>query len=279
MSETTHFVEARKRDWRLSAGLALTGSFVVCALLSLVWTPYDVTALDIAAKLGGFSRAHWLGTDALGRDVVSLLMAGARNSLAVAVSSAVLGLVVGTPLGLLAAAKRGIIDELVMRANDIVFAFPAVLLAIMLAAVLGPGARNAVIAIGLFNVPVFARVTRGAALAQWSRDYVLAARLAGKDSARISLEHILPNVANVLIVQATIQISIGIIAEAGLSYIGLGVQPPAPSWGRMLNEAQTLIGIDPWLAVIPGLAIVFAVLGLSLLGEALRLRLDPRATA
>ena len=180
------------------------------------------------------------------------------------------------PLGLLAAARRGIVEELVMRANDVIFAFPAVLLAILLAAVLGPSALNAVIAIGVFNIPVFARVARGAALSQWSRDYVLAARLSGKGFARISLEHILPNILSILIAQATIQVSIGIIAEAGLSYIGLGVQPPLPSWGRMLNDAQTLIGIDPWLAIIPGLAILFAVIGFNLLGDGLRNLADPR---
>ena len=264
---------------RLIAGFILVGGFAALAVLSFVWTPYDVAAIDVAAKLEGFSAAHWLGTDALGRDVVSLIMVGARNSLAVAVAAAALGLVLGVPLGLLASAKRGFTDELVMRANDIVFAFPAVLLAILLAAATGPSARNAIIAIGIFNVPVFARVVRGAALQQWSRDYVLAARLAGKGAALISRDHILPNIVSVLIVQATIQVSIGIIAEAGLSYIGLGVQPPAPSWGLMLNEAQTLIGVDPWLAIIPGIAIVLVVLGLGLLGEALRLRLSRHAVS
>jgi peptide/nickel transport system permease protein len=222
------------------------------------------------------SSAHPFGTDQLGRDVFSMIMVGARNSLAVALAAVGIGMAFGVPLGLLAAARRGWIEEIVMRANDVIFAFPAVLLAILIAAAMGPGAMNAIIAIGIFNVPVFARVTRGAALGQWTRDYVLAARVAGKGASRISREHILPNILNLLIVQGTIQFSIGIIAEAGLSYIGLGVQPPLPDWGRMLNEAQTLISNAPSLALFPGLAILLAVLGLNLLGDGLRDALDPK---
>jgi peptide/nickel transport system permease protein len=276
MSEISIAPAKRRRLSGLFVGAALAIFFASMALLSFVWTPYDVTVLDITAKLQPPSWAHWLGTDQLGRDMVSQIMVGARNSLAVALSSALIGLTLGMPLGLLAAARRGLVEEVVMRGNDLIFAFPAVLLAIMLAAVLGPSVFNAIIAIGVFNIPVFARVARGAALPQWSHDYVLAARLSGKGASLISLQHILPNIANVLIVQATIQISIGIIAEAGLSYIGLGVQPPLPSWGRMLNAAQTLIGIDPWLAIVPGFAIVLAVLGLNLLGDGLRDITDPR---
>lgn len=268
---------ARKRTPSgMKIGAALTGLFVAVALMSFIWTPYDVSLLDISVKLAPPSWAHWLGTDQLGRDMLSMIMVGARTSLAVALSAVLIGMALGVPLGLVAAGKRGFLEEIVMRGNDVIFAFPAVLLAILLAAVLGPSAGNAILAIGIFNIPVFARVARGAALSQWARDYVLAARLSGKDAARISAEHILPNVAGILIVQATIQISIGIIAEAGLSYIGLGVQPPLPSWGRMLNDAQTLIGIDPWLAVIPGLSILFAVLGLTLMGDGLRDVVDPR---
>jgi peptide/nickel transport system permease protein len=262
----------RVKDW--SAGTVLVGVIVAAALLSFIWTPYDIGAFDIADKLRSPSWADWFGTDQFGRDVLSMIMVGARNSLAVALSSAFLGMAIGVPLGLLAASARGWIEEFVMRGNDVIFAFPAVLLAIMLAAVLGPSAADAIIAIGIFNIPVFTRVTRGAALSQWSRDYILAARLAGKSPGTISLEHVLPNISSVLIVQATIQTSIGIIAEAGLSYIGLGVQPPAASWGRMLNEAQTLIGVAPWLAIFPGIAIVAAVLGFNFLGEGLRRTFD-----
>jgi peptide/nickel transport system permease protein len=204
-------------------------------------------------------------------------MVGARTSIAVALVAVGIGMGVGVPLGLLAAANRGgLIDEAVMRGNDLVFAFPALVIAILITAVFGPSAVNAILAIGIFNIPVFARVTRGAALSLWTLDYILAARVAGKGRARISVEHILPNIASVLIVQGTIQFSLGILAEAGLSYVGLGAQPPTTSWGRMLAEAQTLIYTNPALAILPGLAIVFTVLGLNLLGDGLRDRLDPR---
>lgn len=257
-------------------GAALTGLFVAAVLLSLVWTPYPVADLDMAGRLRAPSAAHWFGTDHFGRDVLSMILVGARNSLAVAVVAAGVGLLVGVPLGLLAAAKGGLTDELVMRSNDLIFAFPSLLLAIMITAVAGPGAINAVIAIGVFNIPVFARVARGAALSLWTRDYVLAARVAGKGKGLISLQHILPNIANLLIVQGAIQFSMGVLAEAALSYVGLGAQPPTPSWGRMLNEAQTLIGFAPWLAIFPGVAIVLSVLGLNLLGDGLRDLFDPK---
>lgn len=265
---------------RLSATLIVGGAisvlFVVAALVSLVWTPYDVTAFDIGHRLQGPSAAHWLGLDHFGRDVASMILLGARNALSVSLVAVLLGAGVGAPLGLLAAARRGWVDELVMRASDVVFAFPALILAILITAVLGPGAINAVIAIGVFNVPVFARLTRGSALSLWTRDYVLAARAAGKGATRISLEHIVPGLLSVLIVQATLQFSLGVIAEAGLSYVGLGAQPPAASWGKMLADAQTLVSVAPLQAIFPGLAIVITVLGLNLLGDGLRDRLDPR---
>src|SRR5690606_8816511 len=213
----------------------------------------------------------------LGRDLASMLMAGARSTLGIALAAVLRGMLLGVPLGLWAAARRGLVDELLMRTNDLLFAFPALLLAILLAAALGPGAMNAVLAIGLFSVPVFARVVRAGALSLWLRDFVLAARLAGKGSWRISFEHILPNLAGRIAVQASLQLSLGVLAEAGLSYVGLGTQPPAPSWGRMLNEAQTLTAIAPHLAVLPGLCIALAVLGLNLIGDGLRQRFDPRS--
>jgi len=258
-------------------GGALTGLMVALALLSFVWTPFDVEALDIPAKLQPPSGAHWFGTDHFGRDVFSMIMVGARVSLAVALVAVGIGMGLGVPLGLAAAAWRGSwLDEIIMRGNDLVFAFPALLIAILITAVFGPSAVNAIIAIGIFNVPVFARLTRGAALGLWTRDFILAARVAGKGRARISVEHILPNVANLLIVQGTIQFSLGILAEAGLSYVGLGAQPPTPSWGRMLAESQTMISFAPWLAIFPGMAIVLTVLGLNLMGDGLRDLLDPK---
>jgi peptide/nickel transport system permease protein len=258
-------------------GGLLAGVFVVLALISFVWTPYPVDGVDIPGKLMGPSAAHWLGTDHYGRDILSMIMVGARTSIAVAIVAVGIGMGLGIPLGLLAAARAGgLIDEVVMRANDLVFAFPSLVIAILITAVFGASAINAIIAIGIFNIPVFARLARGAALSLWSRDFVLAARVAGKGRARISVEHILPNIAALMIVQGTIQFSLGILAEAALSYVGLGAQPPVPSWGRMLADAQTMVAIAPHMALFPGLAIVLTVLGLNLLGDGLRDVLDPR---
>jgi len=260
----------------LMPGLILSLVFVGGALVSFLWTPFDVTQLDIPGKLKAPTATHWFGTDHFGRDIFSMIMVGARTSIAVALIAVGIGMALGVPLGLAAAARGGWSDELIMRANDLVFAFPALLIAIMITAVFGPSAVNAIIAIGVFNIPVFARLTRGAALSLWTRDFILAARVSGKGAVRISAEHILPNIANLLIVQGTIQFSLGILAEAGLSYVGLGAQPPIPSWGRMLADSQTLISFAPHTAMFPGLAIVFTVLGLNLMGDGLRDIFDPR---
>jgi peptide/nickel transport system permease protein len=261
---------AAPRRAGLVLGAAVTAVFAAVALIAQFWTPYDPAALSIIDKLQAPNSRHWFGTDQLGRDVLSMIMAGAGNSVGVASLAVIIGAFVGVPLGLAAAARRGAIDELIMRGNDLIFAFPALLLAILITAAFGPGAVNAIIAIGIFNIPVFARVTRGGALQLWTRDYTLAARVAGKGPLRISLEHILPNLAGLLAVQGTIQFSLGVIAEAGLSYVGLGAQPPTPSWGRMLNEAQTLTALAPSLALFPGAAVLLFVLGLNLLGDGLR---------
>ncbi len=262
--------------WSLFSGLVFTGLIGAVALVSFIWTPHDALVLAVDERLQAPSWSHPMGTDVLGRDVLSMIMVGARHSLAVALLAVGCGMVVGVPMGLAAAAFRGPADSLLMRGNDVIFAFPALVLAILITAVFGPGAVNAIIAIGIFNVPVFARLARGGALSLWSREYILAARVAGKGRVRISAEHILPNIANLLIVQGTIQFSLGILAEAGLSYVGLGTQPPAPSWGRMLSETQTLVDVAPWLVIFPGLAIFMAVLGFNLLGDGLRDLLDPR---
>lgn len=261
----------------LVVGAALTGAFMLAALVSFLWTPYGVTGVDIASKLKPPGPGHWFGTDHFGRDILSMVMVGARTSIAVALVAVGIGMGLGVPLGLAAAARRGsLLDEAIMRAGDLVFAFPALVIAILITAVFGAGAVNAILAIGIFNIPVFARLTRGAALSLWTREFVLAARVAGKGPARISVEHILPNLANLLIVQGTIQFSLGILAEAGLSYVGLGAQPPTPSWGRMLADSQTMIAFAPHMAIFPGLAIVLTVLGLNLMGDGLRDLLDPR---
>jgi peptide/nickel transport system permease protein len=257
-------------------GGVLVALLVATALLSFVWTPYSAADLDIPNKLRPPSAAHWLGTDSLGRDIVSLLIVGSRNSIAVGLIAVGIGIVFGVALGLLAAARRGWVEELVMRFSDFAFAFPALLSAIMLTAVYGPGLTTAIVAIGIFNVPVFARITRAAANGVWSREFVLAARACGKGAWSITWRHVLPNIAAALIVQATIQFAVAILAEAALSYLGLGTQPPMPSWGRMLNEGQNLMYQSWLLAVWPGLAIVLSVLGLNLMGDGLRDLLDPR---
>ena len=249
---------------------------VACAILSLFGTPYPVAEIDIPNKLAAPSSAHWFGTDSLGRDIASLLLVGSQSSLLVGFIAVGIGLGVGVPLGLLAAARGAWVEEFVMRAADFTFAFPALLSAIMLTSIYGPGLVVSIVAIGIFNIPVFARITRGAANAIWSRDFTTAARAAGKNQFEITLEHVLPNSASVLIVQATVQFAIAILAEAALSYLGLGTQPPQPSWGRMLNEAQSQMFQAPMLAVYPGVAIALAVLGLNLMGDGLRDLMDPR---
>jgi len=257
-------------------GIILSFFTLSTGLASLFWTPYSVELLNIPHKLEDPSVTHWLGTDHFGRDVFSMLMVGAWNSMLVSVFAIGFGAGIGVPLGALAAGKRGWIEETVMRFNDFAFAFPALLTAVMLSAVYGPGTINSVLAIGIFNIPVFARITRGSALSIYKREFILAARTAGKGEVQIAFEHIFPNIASVLIVQGTIQFALGILAEAGLSYLGLGTQPPMPSWGKMLSEAQTMMFFAPQLAIIPGLAIVLTVLGLNLLGDGLRDILDPR---
>ncbi len=268
-------ITSLRSDAGLTTGVALVALFVLMGILSFIWTPHAVTALDVDARLSAPSLNHWLGANHLGREVFSMIMVGARTSITVALVAVGMGMLIGVPLGLLAAATRGIVEDAVMRMSDVVFAFPALILAILITAVYGPGAINAIIAIGIFNIPVFARLTRGSALPIWTRGYVLSARTAGKNRFRISLEHVLPNITPVLIVQATVQFSLAVLAEAALSYVGLGAQPPAPSWGRMLAESQTMVSFAPWLAIFPGLAIFLFVFGLNLLGDGLRRRFDP----
>ncbi len=257
-------------------GFLITLAIVAMALVSYVWTPYDITRLIVSDKLQPPSAIHWFGTDHFGRDILSMVMIGARNSIAVALVAVGIGMGIGVPLGAWAAARGGLFDEALMRLNDVVFAFPALLSAIMITAIFGPGAINAIIAIGIFNIPVFARVARAGALALWPREFILAARAAGKGKVLITVEHILPNIASLLLVQGTIQFALGILAEAGLSYVGLGAQPPMPSWGRMLFDAQTRMIIAPYLALFPGFAIILTVLGLNLLGDGLSDTLDPK---
>ncbi len=262
------------RSFLVGASLAVL--IVIAGVMSLFWTPHSIDVLSVTDRLQPISHDHWFGTDQYGRDIFSMLMIGTRTSIIVALVAVGIGMCVGVPLGLLAAAKRGFLEEMVMRTNDLIFAFPSLLSAVLITSIFGPGTINAVIAIGIFNIPVFARVARGGALSLSGREFLLAARLSGKGSFLITLEHVIPNIANLLIVQATIQLSLAILAEAGLSYLGLGTQPPVASWGRMLYEAQTMVAFAPQLALYPGVAIILSVLGFNLLGDGMRDLLDPK---
>lgn len=270
-----------KRHWWLAPsfviGVVLALLVVAAALISYVWTPYPPTQMMILNRLKGPSAANWFGTDQFGRDVFSMIMVGARNSVAVGLGAVGIGMVAGTALGLAASVRRdGILDHVIMRTADFTHAFPAVLTAIMMTAIIGPGMLNAIVAIAVLNLPYFARLSRGAALQVWAQDFIQAARAAGLNNRQITLRHVLPNIAGILVVQATIQFALAVLAEAGLSYLGLGTQPPNPSWGRMLNEAQTFMAAQPWLAIFPGAAIALTVLGFNLLGDGLRDAVDPR---
>ena len=266
----------RRASASLFIGTTLVALLLAVVAISFVWTPYAATDLDIPNKLQLPSKAHWLGTDSLGRDIASLLMVGSRVSIAVGLIAVGIGIGFGVALGLVAAVRRGWVEELLMRFADFTFAFPALLSAIMLTAIYGPGLVTSVVAIGIFNVPVFIRLTRASALVVRSREFVTAARALGKSELQITLEHVLPNILPILIVQATIQFALAILAEAALSYLGLGTQPPTPSWGRMLNDAQTQLFGAPQLALYPGVAIALTVLGLNLMGDGLRDFFDPR---
>ncbi|MBP2229932.1 peptide/nickel transport system permease protein [Azospirillum agricola] len=266
----------RRLPLSLRLGLVLVALLLGVALLSLVWTPFPADKVRVVARLRPPGAGHWLGTDHFGRDVLSMIMVGARNSLSIAAAAVGLGLLFGVPLGLAAAALGRWGDEILARLGDLVFAFPAVLSAILLTAVLGAGAVNVVLALGLFNAAVLARVTRGAALAVWRREFVRAALALGRGPLSVTRVHVLPNVAGVVVVQATVLFAVAIVNEAALSYLGLGIQPPSPSWGKMLGDAQTHLFNAPLQAVFPGAAIALSVLGLTLLGDGLRDWLDPR---
>ena len=260
----------------LIIGAVLVGLVIMMALVSFVWTPYDPTFVDAAARLQKPSAAHWFGTDKFGRDVFSQVLVGARTTLFVGIVAVAVAAVIGVPLGIFSAMMSRWSGELVMRGNDLLLAFPALLLAIMFGAVFGASTLTAMIAIGIASVPSFARVIRSGALQVMKTEYVMAARAAGRRSFAIGLRHVLPNVSSLVIVQASVAFAIAILAEAALSFLGFGTPPPTPSWGRMLQESQEMLFSAPRLAVFPGVAIAIAVLGFNVLGDGLRDALDPK---
>jgi peptide/nickel transport system permease protein len=263
----------------LVAGGVLVGLVILTALVSVIWTPVDPTHVEVGVRLKGPMPGYLLGTDQVGRDELSRLMAGATNTLVIGIVTVLIALGVGVPLGGLAALYRGRLEDATMRLSDVLLAFPAVLLAILFAAVFQPSRFTAMAAIGIALVPVFARVVRGAGLQVMQQEYVTIVHTYGGSNAWIFVQHLLPNVSSVLIVQATVAFAVAILAEAALSYLGLGTPPPTPSWGRMLSESQTFLNQAPLLAVWPGVAIALSVLGFNLLGDGLRDLLDPKSSA
>ncbi|BBK41464.1 ABC transporter permease [Allostella vacuolata] len=273
----------RFRAWRrlrrrkaAMVGLAVFAAFILLALAAPWVAPYDPLKTNFLLVRKPPSGLHWFGTDEIGRDVLSRVLWGARASLLAGVVSVTIAVAIGVPLGLLSGYARGWVDGLLMRVTDGLLACPGLILAIAMAAFLGPSLTNAMIAIGITAMPVFIRLTRGQVLAVTVEDYVEAARALGNPPMRIALRHVLPNILPPILVQATLAMAAAILAEAALSFLGLGQQPPAPSWGSMLNVARNFIGQAPWMSWWPGLAIVAVVLSLNLLGDGLRDAFDPK---
>ncbi len=265
-----------KRNRSAMLGAAIVLFFILIALLAPLIASYDPTQVSFTAIRKAPSAAHWLGTDELGRDILSRMVFGARASLLAGMCSVLIALVVGVPFGLLAGYFGGLIDGCISRATEALLSIPFLILAIALAAFLGPSLVNAMIAIGVSAAPLFIRLARGQVLSIKNEDYVQSTRSLGASNTRIVLRHILPNIMPALIVQATIMIASAIIAEASLSFLGLGLQPPNPSWGSMLNTAKNFMTQAPWMSIFPGSAIFFVVFGFNLLGDGLRDALDPR---
>jgi peptide/nickel transport system permease protein len=272
----THPFRRLLRRGGAAAGLVIIAFFVVLAVLAPLLSPYDPLATSWTAIRKAPTAAHWFGTDEIGRDVLARVIWGARASLLAGVVSVLISLSIGVPIGLLAGYAGGKVDVLISRLTDAVLACPFLILAIALAAFLGPSLTNAMIAIGVSATPVFVRLTRGQTLAIKAEEFVLAARAIGNPPWRVALFHVLPNVVPALIVQGTLAIAAAVIAEASLSFLGLGQQPPAPSWGSMLNTAKNYVDNAPWMAIWPGLSIFVLVLSFNLVGDGLRDALDPR---
>jgi peptide/nickel transport system permease protein len=265
-----------RRNGLVLFGAAIIVIMVLLAVFAGVVAPYDPTEMKVADALKRPSLAHPFGTDRFGRDVLSRTIYGSRIALGVAISSIGIALVAGAILGLAGGYVGGATDLVIGRAMDVLFSFPTLILAIGIAAMLGPGLDNAALAIAVVYAPLFSRVVRGPVIAERAKEYAIAALGLGAGSFRVVLRHILPNVLAPLIVQTSVSLAYAILTEAALSYLGLGTQPPAPSWGTMLNEGRTYLETAPWMSVFPGLAIMLAVLGFNLLGDGLRAVLDPQ---
>ena len=259
-------------------GAIIVAVVVLVAIVSIWWTPYGPLAVNTGAEFLRPSLAHPLGTDEYGRDVLSRLMKGTQLTLLSSLGAVIIALVIGVPAGLIAAFKRGVAGEIIMRGADLLYSFPALLAAITLVAAFGASTLTATLAIGIASIPVFARVTRSTALSVLANDYVLAARAYGRSNFQIARRHVLPNIMGVLVAQIALLLSITILAVAALSYLGLGTPPPAPTWGGMLENAQNYLYQDPMLALWPGLAIAITVFGLNALGDGVRDLLDPTLT-
>lgn len=265
-----------RRNKAALAGLVIVGFFAVLAVLAPLAAPSDPITQDLDARLLPPSREHWLGTDDLGRDLLSRIIYGGRVSLTVGIVSVGIALATGTVLGLTAGFYAGWMDSVTMRIMDIMLAFPATLLAIFIVGIRGPGLNNAMLAIGVINIPIFARIVRGSVLRVRQEEFVDAARALGARGSRILGRHILPNTLAPIIVQATLGVGAAILEAAGLSFLGLGAQAPTPEWGAMLTNTREFLRDAPWAATFPGIAILLAVVGFNLLGDGLRDALDPR---
>ncbi len=272
---------SRKFPKKWASPHLMIGSFLIILVLiasvsSFIVTPYEPSSMNIRDRLLPPSRSHWFGTDQYGRDVFSRVVTGSRNSLYVGLLAVSMGIILGVPAGSLSAYLGGEGGSAIMRVMDVFYGFPPVITAVLITSIFGPGLTNSMIAIGLFNIPIFARITRGSFLSIKERGFVEAARATGRSEFTVVSRHILPNISSPILVQATTQFALAILAEAALSYLGLGIQPPHPSWGLMLKQAQTFMSRSPWPAIFPGISIVLTVLGFNLVGDGLRDLLDPR---
>jgi peptide/nickel transport system permease protein len=276
VSQTRETIQALLANKLAVAGLVVLGLLIIVGIFGKALAPYGLNDIDIPNRLSGPSALHWFGTDNLGRDTLTRILIAARVSLQVGFIAVGFALVVGVPIGLIAGYYRGAVDSVLMRLMDILFSFPAILLAIAILAVLGPNVTNAMIAIGIVYTPIFARITRGSVLVVSEEVYVRAARSLGASNRRILFRHILPNVAAPIIVQTTLSLAFAILSEAALSFLGLGVQPPNPAWGRMLADGRDYFQQNPWMGIFPGLAILVTVMAFNFVGDGLRDALDPK---